>query len=121
MDSGSSCDAGTENGAGLTPTGLTMETPEQNRRNDMRRRVIKSARIVFKNHEVTFDCVVRNLSDRGACLKLENVIGIPDSFELVIEPGSVRNCRVAWRKPTLIGVEFSKTISPAPHRSGIVR
>jgi PilZ domain len=94
-----------------------MEKPEQNRRNDVRRRVLKSARIVFKNHRVTIDCVVRNLSDRGACLKVENAIGIPDSFELMLTPASVRNCRVAWRKPTMIGVEFSKLLEPASHRS----
>jgi PilZ domain len=64
------------------------------------------AQIVFKGHEAVIDCVVRNLSDRGACLKVKSPIGIPDSFDLVLDHASVRNCRVTWRKATQIGVKF---------------
>ncbi len=73
----------------------------------MRRRVLKNARIVFKNRAVTIDCVVRNMPDRGVCLKVESPMGIPDSFDLALEPPSVRNCRAVWRKATEIGVEFA--------------
>jgi hypothetical protein len=55
----------------------------------------------------TIDCMVRNLSDRGACLAVESSIGIPDSFDLVLNNGSVRDCRVTWRKATKIGAEFA--------------
>jgi hypothetical protein len=47
-------------------------------------RVLKGAHITFKGHWAAIDCVVRNLSDRGACLKVESPIGIPDSFDLVL-------------------------------------
>jgi hypothetical protein len=76
-----------------------------------RYRVLKGAHITFKGHGAAIDCAVRNLSDRGACLKVESPIGIPDSFDLVLDPASVRtsvrNCRVTWRKATRIGVEFA--------------
>jgi hypothetical protein len=84
-----------------------MEKPEQDRRNAVRRRVLKGAQIIFNDRLAVIDCVVRELSERGARIKVESTLGIPDSFELVLEAGSVRNCRVAWRKPTLIGVAFS--------------
>jgi PilZ domain len=84
-----------------------MEKPTQERRNVARRRALKRARIIFKGHWATIDCTVSNLSDRGACLKVESPIGIPDSFDLVLDHASIRNCRVTWRKATQIGIEFA--------------
>jgi hypothetical protein len=85
----------------------TMEKPAQERRNEARRRVLKRAHIAFKGHGVTIDCTVRNLSDRGACLNVESSIGIPDTFDLMLDGASVRDCRVTWRKATRIGVGFA--------------
>ncbi len=87
------------------PENRTMEKPTQERR--VRRRVLKGAQIVFNGHEAVIDCVVLNLSDRGACLKVESPIGIPDSFDLVLDHVSVRRCGVTWWKATQIGVEFA--------------
>jgi hypothetical protein len=81
--------------------------PKQERRNVARYRALKGARIIFKGREAVIDCVVRNLSDRGACLKVESPFGIPDSFDLVLDNAPVRGCRVTWRKATQIGVEFA--------------
>jgi hypothetical protein len=89
------------------PQNRTMENPTHERRNVARRRARKTAHITFKGHWATIDCTVLNLSDRGACLKVESPIGIPDSFDLVLDHASVRDCRVTWRKATQIGVEFA--------------
>ena len=83
-----------------------MDKPKQERRNEARR-ILKGAHIAFKGHGATIDCTVRNLSNRGACLKVENSIGIPDSFDLVLDNASVRSCRVIWRNAMQIGVEFA--------------
>jgi hypothetical protein len=58
-----------------------MEKPKQERRNEARRhrRALKRARITFKGC-CAMICTVLNLSDLGACLKLESPIGIPDSI-----------------------------------------
>jgi hypothetical protein len=37
-------------------------------------RVLKRAHITFKGHGAAIECTVRNLSDRGACLKVESPI-----------------------------------------------
>jgi hypothetical protein len=87
------------------PENRTMEKPTQERRNVARHRALKRAQIVFKGHEAVIDCTVRHLSDGGACLNVECSIGIPDSFDLMLDHASVR-CRVAWRKVTQIGVKF---------------
>ncbi len=84
-----------------------MEKPTQGRHNEARARVLKGAQIVFKGHEAVIDCVVRNLSNLGACLRVESPIGIPDTFDLVRDHASVRHCRVTWRRATQIGVEFA--------------
>jgi hypothetical protein len=85
-----------------------MDNPRQERRNGpSRRRALKKARISFKGRWATIDCTVRNLSDRGACLNVESYIGIPDTFDLVLDNAPVRSCRVTWRKATQIGVEFA--------------
>ena len=84
-----------------------MEKPTQERRKAARHRVLKGAHITFKGHGAAIDCTVRNLSDGGACLKVESPIGIPDTFDLVLDDASVRPCRVTWRKATQIGVEFT--------------
>jgi hypothetical protein len=88
------------------PQNRTMEKPTQERRNVERHRVFKGAHISFNGHWAIIKCTVRNFSDGGACLKVESPIGIPDSFELMLDDASVRRCRVAWRKVTQIGVNF---------------
>jgi hypothetical protein len=84
-----------------------MEKPAQERRKAARHRTLKGARITFHDHAVAIDCTVRNLSDEGACLKVASPIGIPNTFDLVLDSACVRHCRVTWRKATQIGVEFA--------------
>jgi len=52
-----------------------------------RHRVLKGARITLKGHETAIDCVVRNLSDGGACLKVASPIGFRNTFDLVLDRG----------------------------------
>jgi hypothetical protein len=51
--------------------------------------------------------VVRNLSRAGATLEVDNAFRIPDEFTLIVEGHfSARWCRVAWREPKRIGIDF---------------
>jgi hypothetical protein len=38
---------------------------------------------------------------------VESPIGIPDTFDLMLDNAPARRCRVTWRKATQIGVEFA--------------
>ena len=72
-----------------------------------RHRTYKVARIAFQGGRAVITCLVRNLSDMGACIAVDNPIGIPDSFNLVFDSGEPsRMSRVIWRKEKQIGVEF---------------
>jgi PilZ domain len=69
-------------------------------------RTLKRGSIVF-GVASTVDCVVRNLSETGACLEVASPIGIPDDFTLQIRPEPTRrDCHVAWRSANRIGVYF---------------
>lgn len=54
-----------------------MEKPAQECRAVARHRALKEARIAFRRHGAVIDCVIRNQSDRGACLSVESPIGFP--------------------------------------------
>ena len=78
------------------------------RRHGQRARTLKSARILLNNHRSVIDCVVRNLSPTGACLKVESMLGIPDRFEVMFDMDkSIRPCRLIWHRDKQIGVEFA--------------
>ena len=79
---------------------------EVERRKVPRHRTLKAGMIAF-NRAATIECRVRNLSPVGACLDVTSQIGIPEEFTLVVEHEQLRKkCRVIWRNPTRLGVEF---------------
>jgi hypothetical protein len=71
-----------------------------------RRRILKAGTILI-DRKVTIDCLVRNVSDTGACLEIESPVGIPNDFTLVIKADhKMRLCHVQWRSARRIGVRF---------------
>ena len=71
-----------------------------------RQRVLKGGRIVINDGFSTFQCTVRNLYDTGARLKVASIIGIPDTFQLVMDDGRKFASKVAWKTEFEIGVQF---------------
>jgi hypothetical protein len=79
---------------------------QDDRRRAQRHRTLKAGLIAF-NRAGTIDCRVRNLSAVGACLEVAGQVGIPDQFTLLVEhDGFKQQCRVVWRTPNRLGVEF---------------
>ena len=80
-----------------------------------RTRTLKTAHIVFNDGGSVIDCVVRNLSSGGALLLLPSILGVPETFELLIDSdGSLRAARTIWKGHSTIGVAFGK--APPPPR-----
>ncbi|WGS23019.1 MULTISPECIES: PilZ domain-containing protein [unclassified Bradyrhizobium] len=77
-----------------------------NGKRDTQRQIgMKAGTILFGGSGI--DCLVRNMSVGGANLEVESQIGIPGSFDLVIEAEhSNHRCHVVWRKARRIGVAF---------------
>jgi hypothetical protein len=76
------------------------------RRSEPRPRTLKAGKIVFNGHFSVFDCVVRNLTKRGACLEISDTLGVPSHFDLVLADGTTRPCHLIWRFGDRIGVAF---------------
>jgi hypothetical protein len=78
------------------------------RRTSPREDVYKPARIAFRGSRPILGCIVRNMSEGGACLAVETSVDIPDAFHLVFSTGEpYRNCYVMWRNEKHIGVAFA--------------
>jgi hypothetical protein len=80
------------------------------RRRSTRRKLLKSASIVFNNGASVIACVVRNTSEHGARLEVESSLGVPEAFTLRFGDGHAVDCAVVWRGQRTIGVIFSPAI-----------
>ena len=56
--------------------------------------------------------VVKNISPTGALIEVENALEIPDQFMLAIESEPARVCRVAWKNPKQLAVNFDEARPP---------
>jgi two-component system cell cycle response regulator len=84
-----------------------MSQHNDDRRELLRKRMLKSGRIVFNNRHSVIDCVVRDLTGKGARLMVASIVGIPDNFELHI--GDDRKvARVVWKSADSLGVAFGE-------------
>jgi hypothetical protein len=78
----------------------------EERRQFQRLRTLKAGQIVIDRETSALDCIVRNLSPKGALLLVPS-LAVPDNFELVFSATRARHdCRVAWRAYDRVGVEF---------------
>jgi PilZ domain len=72
----------------------------------------------YNDRRSTVSCVVRDISDTGARLRVEGSVNAPDTFLLIIElDGLEADCEVVWRKPPDLAVAF---VSP-PRKVGARR
>ena len=71
-----------------------------------RRNVMIEAVIVFDGGRTKMHAIIRNLSDGGAKLEVEKVVGVPNTFDLFAPGMRPHSCRVAWRALRELGVQF---------------
>ena len=83
-----------------------------------RRRALKAGVIAFQGHFISYRCTVREISDTGAKLRVDDVFLIPDNFDLLIELDAVEySCSVVWRRQNELGVRFyTPRVTVAPRR-----
>jgi hypothetical protein len=73
-----------------------------------RHRTAKVGKIVY-NGASPVDCTVRDFTPSGACLLVDSVNGIPQSFTLVMTRDKITwPCRVIWKSENKIGVSFDQ-------------
>jgi len=75
------------------------------RRTTSRRRVYYGGRIAFHARTSTLDCIVRNVSESGARVELDNPAVLPDQVDLTIARQGVSYfARIVWRRANMAGV-----------------
>jgi PilZ domain len=80
---------------------------DRERRGVGRTRVLRNAKIIVPRRASIIYCTVQNITSGGACLKVANTYGLPETFELTFEQGRTRRaCRVVWRTADSVGVAF---------------
>lgn len=94
-------DAITEKSIGLDGAVFT------DRRAEPRRKVLKGAVLTFNRGFGSFECTVRNQSERGARLSFGETSAVPSIFELEIAGSAEKRAAIVkWRSFTTLGVEF---------------
>jgi hypothetical protein len=85
---------------------IPMGTPMEERRATVRQKVFKAGTIEF-NRAGAIGCTVRNVSLGGACLEFDSLLGVPETFALVLRADrTMRHCKVRWRNARRVGVAF---------------
>jgi pilus assembly protein Flp/PilA len=94
--------------AAVDPLADDRREATEPRRKSPRTRTLKGAQIVWADGPA-LRCIVRNLSQTGACLEVYGLI--PYTFDLVIDCDKSRHsCSVVWRRAPRIGVKFLKNL-----------
>ena len=77
------------------------------RRTDVRARSLMSGKVIVGDCQMSIDCVIRNLSSRGARVTLPRSIDLPASIGLLIlREGLFCEATVAWRNGDQTGLAF---------------
>lgn len=83
-----------------------VNSPSIENRSAQRRRTLLGAKIVINSGGSVFDCLVKNLSETGALIHIENSLAAPSHFTLQLSDGRHFECQVMWRGATRLGVKF---------------
>jgi hypothetical protein len=78
------------------------------RRQAARKKSLLQGRVYYNHRRSSVDCIVRDISERGAKLVFGEAVAVPDVIELYL-PGKEELHRVVvqWRKGNEMGVDFS--------------
>jgi hypothetical protein len=91
---------------------------EDKRRWD-RRRLFLRGFVRFPKNNTTVDCIVRDISERGARLRFKHAMSIPEGFELHIpSKGQIVQSRLAWVDNCEAGISFESPVALDSPSSG---
>lgn len=76
------------------------------RRDTRRKRTLQKGELFYLDSGAAVECVVLDVSDRGARLRPLDVLSCPPQFRLRCPDGTLRHCEVMWRDGPDIGVRF---------------
>jgi PilZ domain len=87
----------------------------QDRRESVRDKVFLGGVAEINQRGSTMDCVVRNFSDKGACVEFKSAARIPEEVNLtIVRKGRSYLARMIWRQANRVGLAFLAMITDAP-------
>jgi hypothetical protein len=87
----------------------------QDRRHDTREKVLYGGVAEIGERGTTVDCVVRNISEHGACVEFNSALRIPEEVNLkVSRKGRSFLARLIWRQANRVGLAFRIMTSDTP-------
>jgi hypothetical protein len=94
----------------MTALAYTQDCSTDHERKHQRIRVLKGARLHFKNKLVSIDCMIRDLSAGGARLRLSGPVGLPDYFDILMNcTGDMFPARLVWCRGNEAGISFERS------------
>jgi diguanylate cyclase (GGDEF)-like protein len=94
----------------------------------LRGRTLLAGKIISNFGQSSIDCVVRRLADHGATVSVENPLGIPKQFHLLLPgEGAPKPCKLVWQSDKELGLEFDSAdadgsaVHPERRNDSIVR
>ncbi len=85
------------------------------KRHPGRKAVLKGARLIFQ--DTAFDCVVLNISTKGARVRTKVMVPVPEQAALSLCDGTIIPTLRRWARGTEIGLEFAGTMAFAAERA----
>jgi hypothetical protein len=80
----------------------------EERRKSSRRRTLRRGKIIMTKWTV-MDCLVRNLSEKGARLEFGGPVELPKTFQLeILDSGPTYSAELLWQRGLTAGVSFAK-------------
>lgn len=72
-----------------------------------RGRTFLAGKVISNYGQSSIDCIVRRISDVGAVIEVESVLGVPEHFHLLIPgEGEPHPCKRSWQSDNQIGLVF---------------
>jgi hypothetical protein len=85
------------------------------RRQSVRDKVIYGGVAEINERGSTMNCVVRNISERGACVEFDRAAKLPEEMNLTIaRKGRSFLARLIWRQANKVGLAFRIMTSDQP-------
>ena len=86
----------------------------QDRRGSAREKVFLGGVAEINERTSTLDCVVRNLSENGACVELDCSARLPEQMNLTIaRKERAFLARIIWRQANRVGLAFRAMVTDA--------
>ena len=85
------------------------------RRQSPREKVLYGGVAQVNERGSTMDCVVRNISEGGACVEFDQAARLPEEMNLTIaRKGRSFLARIIWRQANRVGLAFRTMLTDAP-------